>query len=243
MRGLESRELPHELSTHPPTFRKDCQLLMLIADFTVDHPILRETMAEVPDLKLQREHSFEEADGTRRAMGWVETTDFEAFEAAVADDPTVANLTLLADVEDRRLYRLDFTEVAEETRLYPQVVAVGGVFREFVGSADGWQFRIQFPNREALEQTHTFCRENGFDMTLHQVYDEVNGDDSESHSLTDPQRETLLEAVESGYLDIPRELTLAELGGRLGVSESAASERFRRGVKSLVEEELWAESA
>lgn len=216
---------------------------MLIADFTVDHPILRETMTDVPDLRMQREHSFEETDGTRRATGWVETGDFEAFEAAVVEDPTVANLTHLADVDDRRLYRLDITEDAEDTRLYPQVVAVGGIFREFLGTADGWQFRIQFPDREALGQTHSFCREKGFEMSLHQVCEKANGNDADCHSLTDPQRETLVEAVESGYLDIPRKSTLAELGGRVGVSESAASERFRRAVKSLVTEELWVESA
>ncbi|WP_256527528.1 helix-turn-helix domain-containing protein [Natrinema marinum] len=42
-------------------------------------------------------------------------------------------------------------------------------------------------------------------------------------------------AVETGYLDIPRSCSLAELGDRFDISPNAAFERFRRGVKALVE--------
>ncbi|WP_227377759.1 helix-turn-helix domain-containing protein [Haladaptatus halobius] len=56
--------------------------------------------------------------------------------------------------------------------------------------------------------------------------------------LTDTQRETLLSAVDYGYFEIPRESSLAELATQLGISQNAASERIRCGVKQLVTETL-----
>ncbi|WP_380681753.1 helix-turn-helix domain-containing protein [Salinigranum sp. GCM10025319] len=60
-------------------------------------------------------------------------------------------------------------------------------------------------------------------------------------ALTEAQRETLIEASESGYLEVPRACSLAELGDRLEISDSSASERFRRGVNQLVRQTILSE--
>lgn len=211
---------------------------MLIANFTVDHPILRETLTTVSGTEIQWEHSFKPPERTGRTLGWVTTSDFEDFAAAARSDPTVSDPTSLTDLDGRRLYRFDIAETVEEYRLYPQIVDVGGVFRRFVGTADGWAFSVGFPDRGGLRAIHEFCQENDLEFTLKQIFDEAARARDETATLTDPQRDILLAAVESGYLDIPRETTLAELGNRLDISESAASERFRRGTKALIEATL-----
>ena len=48
----------------------------------------------------------------------------------------------------------------------------------------------------------------------------------------------LVAAVDEGYLDIPRSCSLAELGTQFDISSNAASERFRRGSKTLIENTL-----
>jgi predicted DNA binding protein len=54
-------------------------------------------------------------------------------------------------------------------------------------------------------------------------------------SLTDVERETLQTAVEEGYFDTPRGITLGELADRFDVSKPAASKNLRRGQRKLLE--------
>jgi hypothetical protein len=52
--------------------------------------------------------------------------------------------------------------------------------------------------------------------------------------LTDRQREALRVALETGYFSVPRETSLEDLAKRLDVSDTAASQRLRRGVENLI---------
>jgi predicted DNA binding protein len=52
--------------------------------------------------------------------------------------------------------------------------------------------------------------------------------------LTDRQREALLLAVERGYFEEPRTVTLDELAADLDITQPAASGLIRRAVKRLV---------
>jgi predicted DNA binding protein len=59
-------------------------------------------------------------------------------------------------------------------------------------------------------------------------------DRSDDYGLTAPQRQALLLAVEHGYYDVPRNGTLTDIAGELDISEQAASQRLRRGTRSLL---------
>lgn len=143
----------------------------------------------------------------------------------------VTNPEVFTDVEGRRLYRVDFTDLGRETNLLPKIVEAGGVMREAIGTNDGWRCRVRLPDREAFEQVYEFAQSHEIDFTFHRLYEQTGWVEG-GPALTDAQRETLIEAVDSGYIGIPRECSLAELGDRLGISETAASERFRRAVKT-----------
>jgi predicted DNA binding protein len=54
-------------------------------------------------------------------------------------------------------------------------------------------------------------------------------------SLTEVERRTLQTAVEEGYFDTPRGITLGELADRFDVSKPAASKNLRRGQRKLLE--------
>jgi predicted DNA binding protein len=120
----------------------------------------------------------------------------------------------------------------------PVLADVGGVHLELVADADGWHNRTRFPDRESFELVYQFCKRHELDFTVDQIYRSTGDARAKTGGLSPAQQETLIEAVKAGYLDIPRGASLAELGDRLGVSESAASERFRRGSKTLIRETL-----
>ena len=58
------------------------------------------------------------------------------------------------------------------------------------------------------------------------------------YGLTSAQAEALKVAADAGYFDVPRSVSVEELGDRLGISANAASQRIRRGSRTLVHETL-----
>ena len=212
---------------------------MLIAEFTVDHPVLGHVLESVPEIELEWEETYDTRGAKTQMLFWVRSTDFEAVETAMDDDSTVENRRVLTSVGTRRLYRVDVTEIAQPALLMPELMKIGGVLVNAVGTNSGWRYRARFPNREAYHHVFEFCRDRDMDFTFERIYSTRDIEGGNETPLTDAQRKTLVEAVESGYLEIPRKCSLSRLGDRLGISETAASERFRRAVKNLTEQTVY----
>ncbi|WP_058828757.1 helix-turn-helix domain-containing protein [Haloferax sp. Q22] len=214
---------------------------MLIAEFTIDHPILLTPLREIPDIEVKWEETYRGPDDRTQMLFSVRSDDFAAVERALADDRSVTNPTVLDDTGDRRFYRVDFTPVGDETNLMPEFISVGGVLQRAVGTNNGWRCHAQFPSRDAFRHIMQFCRDHEIDISVKRLYEETY-QDGPSVSLTDAQRELLVEAAACGYLEIPRTCSLADLGDRLDISDSSASERFRRGVRQLIQQTVLNES-
>lgn len=207
---------------------------MIIVEFRLDHPILKRSLNRVPSMEITWERSDAIDERRVRILVWAEGGDFEAFDAALADDPTVATPSRVIEVGDRRLYQTELVGEGLRTSIYPLMVEEGGMIQNLTATHDGWSFRAAFPDRASLDRVHAFCREKGIGFQLDRLYDEQKTGDRSGYGLTERQRETLIGAVDCGYLEIPREHTLAELADHLGVSETATSERIRRGMKTLI---------
>lgn len=212
---------------------------MIIAEYTLDHPILRETFQCVPGMELTVEDTYVGSNGQKNVLAWIECEDFEILDAAIADDPTVVKPTVFTEIDDRRLYRFDLAGEGDETSIIPVLIEVGGVELETIATSDGWRNRTRYPSREAFEQVYRFCLDHDIGFELHRIYESSPLFRPDTPSLSEAQRETLIEAVASGYLEIPRSSSLKELADRIGISESATSERFRRGVKTLIEQTIY----
>lgn len=207
---------------------------MIIAEYTLDHPILRHTRTTLSECEIRVEDAYISADGRRQFIARFDHDDFEAVDAALGSDPTVQDPEVLDETPDHRLYRLALVGRGAETDIMPLLIEVGGVHLELVATGEGWKNRTRFPDREAFERVYRFCVDHDVEFTFDRIWEETGEGTDVSRPLTDVQRETLVAAIECGYLEIPRQCTLAELAARLDISDSAASERFRRAVKKLV---------
>lgn len=211
---------------------------MIIAEFELEHPILAETLTSAPDAAVEWVRS-DFARDTIEVLLWVTCDDLDAFEAALGDDPTVAAPDAVADLDDRRLYRVRLTAAGRRRSVYPALVEENGVVRELRASAASCECRVAFPDRESVDRFRRVCEDRGVPFELHRLFERRSDERGPGYGLTDAQRETLIGAVESGYLEIPRESSLSELADRLGVSSNAASERFRRAVRTLAEHTVY----
>lgn len=197
--------------------------------------VLGPTFETVPDIELELERSFATDPTCPILFAWARGP-LDAFEAAAADDPTVADLQVLDTVGEKRLYRIAVSE-ATEVVLYSRWVELGAERLE-ARFADGWwHSRTRFPDREILGDYRAYLDDHDIAFRLKRLYDagQASGDDI---GLTPEQRETLVLAYEMGYFDIPRGTTTSGLAEELGVSNQAISERLRRGYRRLVEQLL-----
>ena len=207
---------------------------MLITEFSLDTPILRTALRAAPGTRISLETENVLPEQPIRVVVWAEGEDLAAFETGLADDPTIAEHAVLTETARRRLYALRLSERGEEASVYGTVIEVDGVTLDVEGTHDGWTHRVSFPDREAFATFRERCAEVDVDVDVHRIYDETDGAYRRTDDLTDPQRTTLIVAAETGYFEIPRASTLADVADRLGISQQAASERLRRGMGTLV---------
>lgn len=209
---------------------------MIIVEYTIDHPLLQYTRERVPDTEIIWEDSNFRPNDSPRFLVQIKSDDYETVNKVLAEDPTVTDPVLLDEMTNSRLYLFEFTSKSLSFALEPAIIEGGGVVEKAIGTNEHWQSRVRFPDRESAQHMLRFCREHDIDITLERVFEEIDLSRASTSGMTEAQRETLIEAVDCGYLEIPRECSLADLGEQLGVSESAASQRFRRGVKNLIQQ-------
>lgn len=214
---------------------------MLIAEFTIDHPVLLHSLRTVSDIEAVWEATYEQPDGPPQMLFWF-CGDVEAAVEALEADEAVRNPTLLTEVEGGHLYRVTFTDLGSETNLMPQLMAVGAALQSAVGTSDGWACRARFPDRAALDRVYRFCCEHDISFTLDSLYDRAALDGTDAaDALTEKQHEVLRRAYEDGYFAVPKETSLDAIGANLGVSKQAVSGRLNRGLNNVLGSTLFAD--
>lgn len=207
--------------------------MSIVAEFTIeaDEFLLGRIIADFPGLSVDLERVVPIG---RRIVPyvWGYGPDLDDFEAAMADHPNVASITVLDRVGDGTLYKIEWEDPTNQ--LISGIANVNATILE-AHADDEWTFRIRFENHTDLAAFHAYCQREDITYHLERVYSLADAPKPDStDALTPPQREALFMAVEQGYFEVPRKVTLAELAADLGVSEQAVSERVRRGADKVL---------
>ena len=133
---------------------------MIIVEFELEHPVLKEALSQVPEMEITWERSDAIDDRRVRILVWAAGGNFEAFESAVEEDPTVATPSRVIEVRDRRLYQTELVGEGLRTSIYPLMVEEGGVIQNLTASQEGWRFRAAFPDRASFDRLHEYCRDH-----------------------------------------------------------------------------------
>jgi predicted DNA binding protein len=196
---------------------------------------LAAAIAAEPEVRLEIERETATIPTMPNLFFWAAGEDLDAFAEALGEDTTVGEVTRLSEAGGRVLFYAQVTESAEVVA-YPEWVRLGA---EALSSRyyDGrWHNRMRFPDRESLRAYREFCETSAIGFSLHRLYDAEEETATPHDGLTDEQREVFRLAYERGFFEIPRQVTLEELGEELGISSQSVSERLHRGYGRLVEE-------
>lgn len=167
---------------------------------------------------------------------WVEgpSAVVEAYIDELRASPSILELTIVDEFRRRRLCRIVWDP--DEPSLVGHLTSSDVALLDLRGTENGWRFRIRATNPE-IRELHDYCRDLGIRFEIQRVYRAFDRE-RETFGLTDAQQETLELAVERGYYDEPRRITLEALATEFGVSARAVSRRLRRGTKRLVDNTL-----
>jgi len=208
-----------------------------VTEFTVDADAfaLGQTLQEVPAMRVEGERMVTHSDEWVMPFLWAAGGAFEPFEAALDDDPTVAEFEAVNVFDGTRLYRIVWSD--EIQRVLRDILDRDGALLEAKTRDRSWYLKIRFAHREQLSALQEYFAEHGGTFTLERLY-EPTDPEAGTYNLTSEQREVLLLALDSGYFAIPRETTADELAAMLGITPAAVSERLRRAFATLVRNTL-----
>ena len=203
-----------------------------VAEFRLPaaNTILPEVFDRLSDVHVELESSVSHS----LPCVWVRGASRSEVERAFETDPTIDSFELLVQTDDRMLYDLESETIR---RLFDHLLAHGGSLLEVRGTNDWWNVRMRFRNREQLTATHDRLQTQEIDVDLTRVTDVTRSAGDETQ-LTPEQYEALEAALEHGYFEIPRGISMEELAQKLDISHQALSERLRRAYETLVDAEL-----
>ena len=207
---------------------------MLVVEFRLDSPILRDALTHAPETVVIHEELYHTSDGINYLF-WAEGSDFATFEDGLTADPTVANVSQLTETPTRRMYRVTFTDYGESVTTYSSWSELDISLLGSTASHKGWEVRMRMPDRDTLHQYREICEENNLQFHLMSIYEEKKATSKVEAQLTTVQREALTTAHELGYFKIPRQASLADVADHLEISPQALSERLRRGTATLID--------
>jgi len=166
---------------------------------------------------------------------WVETSSEKAVEETLKGDPLVEEVSQLTRTPDRILYAVNWSP--EINALVRAIVDLGVDVLTAEGTANFWEFRLQFQDREQLSRFRRVCQDENIDLELLRLFNPMMP--PEEGPLTPEQTDALATAYENGYWDVPRQISQTELAELVGISSNAMSQRLRRGVKVAVGDMLY----
>jgi hypothetical protein len=156
---------------------------------------------------------------------------------ALAADPAVTAVERLDRTDDAWLFGVELSPDAVD--LLDILGDTGAVCLSCAGRDAVWQLTLRYRSRQRLADCYHRCVAADLDLTVRSVHPlAASPEERTPAALTAVQLETLETALEAGYFAVPRETTLQELAAELGVSDTAASQRLRRGIEALLTQSL-----
>lgn len=184
----------------------------------------------VPDARVECKSVVAAADDHALVVVRADA-DERSVSAALQADSAVRTVDKFCDRTDGWTYRV--TWKGRPRRLIQQLVAADITLLSAQGRGGRWKFHLLAPDREGISRAYEIMTEFGCEPDCLSI-SSVDGEQSNQCELTDVQRETLVEAFDAGYYEVPRNATAKELAEVLDISHQALSERLRRAASNLI---------
>lgn len=211
--------------------------MSVIGDFTLPASAfaLPEALSVVPEMTVRADQLATHSTMEVLPFLWASGGDFDSFTSAVKDDSTVETVTVVDELEETVLYKVEWVD--EFIDLIDDMADHHAAVVDARGRGEDWWLKLRFVEDRQVSSFQTHFEDTAHSFDVLRLYRPSEPRQRE-FDLTAEQHETLLAALREGYFDVPRGTSMEELGERLGVSSNAVSQRLRRGCDSLLRSAL-----
>lgn len=205
--------------------------MTIIADITLPAATfpLGRVLQSFPDATIELERVVP-LGGTVMPFLRIEGEDLTAIEASLRDHHQVERVDVRTTSETEALFDVRWSPDADG--LVAALSNANAAVLDARGTAESWDFRLRFAAHEDLSTFNMALTESGVPVTLRRIH---HPPFEEAAPMSSVQRETLLSAYREGYFQVPRRINQADLAAELEISDSALSQRLRRGIATLIE--------
>lgn len=207
--------------------------MSVVARFVLpaDAFVLGEVLTPESSGQIRLESVIPTGDGTIPYF-WVSTDEADDVYAVLEESSLIEEVKLVDRVRDETLFRVRWR--MDDGPVLDALDVANGALLEAWGDGDDWVFHIRFDEQASVSVFYQACVDAGVTPTLSELHSYSSVDTKSGMGLTGPQLEALESALDSGYYAVPREITLQELAASLGISDTALSQRLRRGLTTLL---------
>ena len=210
--------------------------MSVIATFSVPATdfTLGKTISDNPGTRIRLDRVIPIGD-TFIPYFWASDDSVDAIESHLREETDIEAFTVVDKTNGEALVRVEWAEQVDG--LMDTMAETGASILEGVGEHDVWRLQLRFDDHDQLSEFFRLCAGKGISLELESVHNPgIHQALTIQNNLTDVQRETLEAALEAGYFDVPRRINLVELAEKMGISDSAVSQRLRRGVATVLAE-------
>lgn len=209
--------------------------MIVISDISIpaDAFPLGRVLEEYPNVEIELERIVPLREAII-PLFWVDDGNADGIEATLQDDPLTESVTQLTKTDSRILYEIQWSPDVDG--LVQSLIETNARILEAEGTADVWDFRLQFRTRADLSAFREACEDHDIPLTLRRLYNPALPEDG--GQLSAQQYEALISAYQGGYFEVPRGTSMNALATEFGISDSAVSQRIRRGTSALIAETL-----
>jgi predicted DNA binding protein len=212
--------------------------MTIIAEITLPSATfsLGSAMQTFPDamIELERVVPLQE---TIMPLFWIKGGDVVRIESALEAHHQVKTVETLMTTENETLFKVHWSPDA--SGLTETLLNTDATVLDARGTAESWDFRLRFGSHEDLSTFNISLTEKGIPVTLRRISHQPLSE--EGPQISPVQRETLRKAYQRGYFQVPRRINQSELADELEISDSALSQRIRRGVSKLIESDTFSD--
>ncbi|MBD3193969.1 MAG: hypothetical protein GF317_02870, partial [Candidatus Lokiarchaeota archaeon] len=156
--------------------------------------------------------------------------DIELLIEEIRNHPSVYEFSVL-EIEE---HRVKFNIKTQDPYLLYGVIKFGVLVDFPVKVKDGYAYWDLISTRRRIDEMLTMFEEMGIKFELLKIGNSDLNLEDEDYHLSIEELDILDEAINSGFFDIPRKISLEELADKLGKAKSSLSVLLRKIIKKKV---------
>ncbi len=154
----------------------------------------------------------------------------KAITDLIKNHPSVVEFNILEQEENR----IRFNVKTEDPFLLYAVIKCGVLVNFPVNVREGYAYWRLISTRERIDKLLTIFEQKGIEFELLRIGNSPYSIEKNNNKLTFKEEGILNRAINTGFFEVPRKISLEELAKQIGKSKSALSVKLRKIIQKKV---------